>query len=123
MAGESRSGHQDKITDVPGQYKVRSNHIMVYMKNHPPPPSPPPLAMPKYQCHKEVWALKIIRIDEQADRSAILFPAEDGFVPFRVTPEYMMKHNPQPDGYYVVYEGGYKSFSPAEPFEDGYTKI
>lgn len=26
-------------------------------------------------------------------------------------------------GYYVVYDGGYKSFSPAEAFEGGYTKI
>ena len=29
----------------------------------------------------------------------------------------------QVGGYYVVYTGGYKSWSPAEAFEDGYTKV
>ena len=79
--------------------------------------------MPKYKCHKEVWALKIIRVDESADRSGVLYFYEDGFDSIHVTAEYMVKHNPQRDGYYVVYEDGYKSFSPADAFEKGYTKI
>ena len=33
------------------------------------------------------------------------------------------KHNPEAGGYYVVYEDGYKSFSPAKAFEEGYTRI
>ena len=41
------------------------------------------------------------------------------------TPDYnyVKKHNPQAGGYYVVYEDGYKSWSPAEAFESGYTKM
>ena len=30
---------------------------------------------------------------------------------------------PRVGGYYVVYADGYKSFSPATAFEEGYTKI
>ena len=48
---------------------------------------------------------------------------EEGFGPNQVSKEYMDKHNPQVGGYYVVYQDGYKSFSPAEAFEDGYTRI
>jgi hypothetical protein len=37
-----------------------------------------------------------------------------------VSPDYIRKHNPQPGGYFVVYDDGYQSFSPAEAFEEGY---
>lgn len=37
--------------------------------------------------------------------------------------EYMNKHQPQIGGYYVKYADGYESFSPAEAFESGYTKV
>lgn len=86
--------------------------------------------MPKYKCHKEVWAVKIHSIERDADKakledretdgSAVIVPAED-YAPFRVDHEYIRKHNPQEGGYYVVYKGGYKSFSPADAFEDGYS--
>jgi len=88
--------------------------------------------MPRYRCHKEVWALKIERVQldskeaqiegRETDGSARLF-MEPPYGPVRVDHAYMRKHNPQPGGYYVVYKDGYKSFSPAEAFEDGYTKI
>ena len=85
--------------------------------------------MPKYNCHKQVWALKIADIkrhnedDPQAetDGSAMITPVEDGYAAFRVNHEYMHKHKPEAGGYYVVYKDGYKSFSPAEAFEDGYS--
>ena len=32
----------------------------------------------------------------------------------------MEKHKPHAGGYYVVYDDGYKSFSPAKAFEEGY---
>ena len=89
--------------------------------------------MPKYRSHKEVWALKIAKIEPDADKahaenretdgSAVITPAEEGYAPFRVDREYMRKHSPQVGGYYVVYKGGYVSFSPSEAFEDGYTRI
>jgi hypothetical protein len=79
--------------------------------------------MPRYKCHKEVWALKIkYVVVDLNDGSAMITPAEDGYAPFKVDGSYTHKHNPQPGGYYVVYKDGYKSWSPAEAFEDGYTR-
>lgn len=77
--------------------------------------------MPKYNCHKQVWALKIAGIKHHTDGSAMITPEDEGYAPFRVDHEYMHKHKPQVGGYYVVYKDGYKSFSPAAAFEDGYT--
>ena len=86
--------------------------------------------MPKYVCHKEVWALKIaaiVRDDEgdpnaETDGSATITPADSGYLPFKVDAAYMRKHDPQIGGYYVVYKDGYQSFSPAQAFEEGYTR-
>ena len=89
--------------------------------------------LPLYKCHKEVRALKIKSIEldaniaakegRETDGSAIIYPVEKLYVPFRVGQEYRKRHNPEVGGYYVVYEDGYKSFSPAEAFEEGYTLI
>lgn len=85
--------------------------------------------MPRYKCHKEVWALKIAAITDptepgnESDGSRIITPAEPGYAPFRVDHEYMRKHKPEVGGYYVVYKDGYLSFSPAAPFEEGYSRI
>ena len=88
------------------------------------------MEMPKYKCHKEVWALKIKAIkrdgegeNRESDGSAIITPVETGYAPFIVNGDYMHKHNPQVGGYFVVYDDGYKSFSPEKAFEDGYTCI
>lgn len=51
----------------------------------------------------------------------IIVPVEQGYAPFFVDEEYVRKHNPVAGGYYVVYEDGYKSWSPADAFEKGYT--
>ena len=84
--------------------------------------------MPKYKSHKEVWALKIKSIvrdgegeNRDSDESAIITPEEEGYAPFRVEGDYLHKHKPQVGGYYVVYKDGYKSYSPAEAFEEGNT--
>lgn len=99
--------------------------------------------MPQYQCHKKVWALKIKAIErltptiEDLEKIlnapegeppvehilAIITPEDPGFAPFGVTSDYVHKHDPQPGGYFVVYEDGYKSFSPGKAFEGGYTRI
>ena len=82
------------------------------------------MEMPKYKCHKIVWALKIADIKrDESDGSAMITPEEDGYAPFKVDLEYMNKHKPQVGGYYVVYVDGYKSFSPAKAFESGYVRI
>ena len=35
----------------------------------------------------------------------------------------MDRHKPKAGGYYVVYDDGYKSYSPAKAFEEGYVRI
>lgn len=90
----------------------------------------PTRPMPRYKCHKEVWALKIAAIkrdgegeNRETDGSAMITPADEGFAPFRVEYDYLRKHNPEAGGYYVVYADGYKSYSPAQAFEEGYTRL
>lgn len=87
------------------------------------------IEMPRYRCHKQVWALKIKHIT-QTDRvsefeggSWIITPDAAGYAPFQVPHAFIDKHNPQAGGYYVVYEDGYKSYSPAAAFESGYTRV
>jgi len=54
---------------------------------------------------------------------AEIVPADEGFAPFPVDAKYMRKHKPQVGGYFVVYKDGYKSYSPAQAFEEGYTRL
>ena len=75
--------------------------------------------LPRYRCHKGVWALKIAKFDV-VHGVGFITPEEPGYATFEVPPEYVTKHNPQAGGYYVVYDDGYKSWSPAKAFEDGY---
>jgi len=88
------------------------------------------MELPRYECHKKVWALKIAKIvfdgegeDRETDGTATITPAEEMYAEFEVSAEYMRKHKPEVGGYFVVYEDGYQSFSPVKAFEDGYTKI
>lgn len=82
--------------------------------------------MPKYRCHKTVHAMKIDKIVDptppgnESDGSRILV-CEGSAI--KADWDYMRKHKPEVGGYYVVYDDGYKSFSPAKAFEDGYTRI
>jgi len=87
--------------------------------------------MPRYKCHKKVWALKIAGIEydhdkakaenRETDGSATITPAEGGYAPFKVSHDYVRKHNPQVGDYFVQDEDGYASFSPADAFEDEYS--
>ncbi len=83
----------------------------------------PQREMPKYRCHKVVHALKIgiINWDDTSADFGMMTPADEHYAPFRVDCKFMAKNEPVAGGYYVVYADGYKSFSPAEAFEAGYT--
>lgn len=77
--------------------------------------------LPRYICHKQVWALKIRSIEILEDGAGLITPEEEGYIPFHVTRDYMAKHVPKLGGYWVKYDDGYQSWSPAKAFEEGYT--
>jgi len=80
--------------------------------------------MPRYKCHKEVWALKIANIKSDGEGcTALILPEDARYAVFKVSADYMEKHKPEVGGYYVVYKDGYLSYSPAEAFEEGYTLV
>ena len=76
--------------------------------------------LPLWKCHKIVGAFKIddIKIDE-AEGYACLFPESLDIPEPKVTSTWMKSHNPKIGGYFVVYEDGYTSYSPASAFEKG----
>jgi hypothetical protein len=76
---------------------------------------------PKYACHKEVSAAKIAGVEHGADGSLTLH-LEGGFDNVVFSHEEMKrKHKPEAGWYLIVYADGFKSFSPATAFEQGYT--
>jgi hypothetical protein len=79
--------------------------------------------MPQYQCHKKVWALKIAAIEIEADKSAKIAPADDGFASFQTKPNFPWKGSEDDLGFFVVYEDGYQSWSPTKAFVEGYSRI
>lgn len=79
--------------------------------------------MPKYRCHKEVWALKIKKVLPDEWGVGLQFE-EPGFAVKAFTNEELKgRPNPKAGMYMVQYEDGYTSFSPAKAFEEGYTRI
>jgi hypothetical protein len=102
-------------------------------------PDSPSVEMPRYKCHKDVWALKIKDISDptvpgnESDGSRLLHFEEPGYGARRVSREFVQKHMPRAidliqkhtyvGGYFVVYKDGYESFSPAQAFEEGYTRL
>lgn len=74
------------------------------------------VALTSWQCVKKVWASKITKIEDGK-----LFLDNSGY--FLMPDGWAGKHKPEVGGYYVSYKGGYSSYSPAEPFEEGYRKL
>lgn len=86
--------------------------------------------MKKYLSHKRVTAGKIKNIEigyfsePDLHGGKLILEAEEGMdnEVIYVDKDYMEKHQPKRGGYFVRYEGGYESWSPADVFEDGYTE-
>jgi hypothetical protein len=80
--------------------------------------------LPRYRCHKEVWALKIAAIEILKDKSATIAPVDKGYAPIATVAGWAdrFKGTEEDPGYYVVYIDGYTSWSPSKAFEEGYTK-
>lgn len=93
--------------------------------------------MPRYRCHKEVWALKIRSITYDADLAqkenretdgsmTLVFEEDDKYGPMKVPAKFVPRTTagrPHSGWYFVAYKDGYQSFSPPQAFEEGYTKI
>jgi len=77
---------------------------------------------PRYRSHKEVWALKITGVELYRNGAVTLFleaPYEKTLVEHDMVRRYM----PVPGDFLVLYPDGFRSISPREPFEQGYTRI
>lgn len=81
------------------------------------------MEMPRYQSHKQVWALKISVLEIHQDGSATISPADHGYSTFNTKPGWAQRFNAGDDpGYYVQYADGFASWSPSKAFEEGYTR-
>jgi hypothetical protein len=92
-----------------------------------------PDGMDTYVSHKTVHAMRIEQIvdgQEEINGEVVGFGTcnligtdRDGDVSINVPIEWVNHFKPEVGGYFVQYEDGYASYSPAEPFERGYTKV
>ncbi len=129
-----RTAHVAWLEQLPDRLKESGPAVVIlarlYEENAMHPSNEPgtdaaaTIEMPRYQCHKKVWALHIGSVQPVVGGAAIITPSDTRYKPFEVDQAFVDRHKPQAGGYYVVYDGdGYKSFSPAKAFEDGYTLI
>ncbi len=70
------------------------------------------------RCEKCTWERQ-----HGSAMSVAIVPEGDETGPIITTLDYFQRHKPEVGGYFVVYEDGYQSYSPAKAFEDGYTRI
>lgn len=78
--------------------------------------------LPEYQCFKIVRAARVLEINLPR-RSLVLAPAFGPSIEVEMTDEFWRRNRVEVGGYYVQYEDGYASYSPAAAFESGYTII
>ena len=86
-----------------------------------------PPELPRWKCHQEVRAAKILRIDGpfvDGSRALVLtLDGGSGALTQVVDAAWFHKHNPEPGGYFVECADGYCSYSPSGAFEDGHTRL
>jgi hypothetical protein len=79
--------------------------------------------MPRYVSHKKVHALEISAVAPEPEvRTFRLSFAEPGFADVIPDAGMFSRYMPVKGDFYVVYEDGYKSFSPRKAFLDGYAR-
>lgn len=89
--------------------------------------------MPRYRCHKEVRALKIIRYGAERGSAGAAHVPGGEFIWFmfedrsersiKQDDPIIARYKPTVGDYLVVYADGYESFSPGAAFEEGYTRL
>jgi hypothetical protein len=82
----------------------------------------------EWKCHKIVKAGKILPVqildDEGEGTSLVMVEGHDGTsCSISIATGAFARGMPKPGDYIVIYEDGYKSWSPAKAFEDGYTRV
>lgn len=92
-------------------------HVGSYIKN-----IAANLGLRSFQCHKIVQAAKIETMSSFVGEGPITLHLE-GNKSINVSRDWGMKHSPITGGYFVLYNDGYTSFSPAAAFEDGYSRV
>lgn len=89
----------------------------------PPKSSAQLQSLPVYQSHKKVRAGEILFMAKD-EASGVLYLHLDRITNIvQVNIGYLSKHNPEVGGYYVLYEDGYESYSPASAFNSGYIHV
>lgn len=80
-------------------------------------------ALPVFQSHKRVRAARITWIAR--DGQKIRLEMRYGELNYRyfIDDEWLSKNHPVVGGYFVVYDDGYTSYSPAHAFESGYSEF
>jgi hypothetical protein len=81
--------------------------------------------MPLYRSHKQVRALEIkeVQRDDESMRVRLIFVDSEHPLNFIPNDPIFARYKPQPGDFFVVYEDGYQSFSPAQAFREGYTRV
>lgn len=82
------------------------------------------IQMPRYQSIKKVWALQIASVDynHPQGQPLIAFVNTD-YAPRFVKSELFARYKAVSNDYYVQYEDGCESISPAKAFEEGYVAL
>lgn len=85
----------------------------------------PQVQMPRYVSHKKVWALEISTVNRMTAGKVILSFKDKGYasITFDEGDLLFARYAPIQGDFFVVYGDGYKSFSPAKAFLEGYTRI
>lgn len=77
----------------------------------------------QWKCHKVVQAGKISLMAADQEKGVLMIHAQPSNMPFSVPLDFLQRHSPEIGGYFVVYEDGYLSYSPADAFELGYRHV
>lgn len=80
-----------------------------------------------WKCHKIVKAGKVLPVqilDDEGEGTSLVMVEDCNGSPYSVSiaTSAFARGTPKAGDYIVIYEDGYKSWSPAKAFEDGYTR-
>lgn len=80
------------------------------------------MPLPRWKCHKEVTAVKIMALEAHLDKSCTI-AYDGGTVKTQAGFMHRFKGIEDDLGYYVRYDDNYESWSPSKVFEEGYTRL